>query len=63
MGELFWGIKNVNLCNFMVAVKIFRKFIGEPQCKYAVCLKMKSREETTPTGFNRPIRGPIAKTP
>ena len=44
-GKLFWGIKNLSSCCFLVAVKFFSHFIGECQCKYAVRFEMKSREE------------------
>ena len=45
MMELFWDIKNLSSCCFLVAVKFFSHFIGKCQCKYAVRLEMKSREE------------------
>ena len=41
-GKLFWGIKNLSSCCFLVAIKFFSHFIGECQCKYAVRFKMKS---------------------
>ena len=42
-GKLFWGIKTLSSHCFLVAIKFFRHFIGECQCKYAVCFEMKSR--------------------
>ena len=36
-GKLFWGIKNLSFCCFFVVIKFFSHFIGEYQCKYAVC--------------------------
>ena len=44
-GKLFWGIKNLSACCFLVAIKFFSHFIGECQCKHAVRFEMKSREE------------------
>ena len=44
MGKLFWGITNVSFCCFMMAINFSSNFIGECQCKYAVCFKMKSRD-------------------
>ena len=44
-GKLFWGIKNLSSCCFLVAIKSFRYFIGKCQCKSAVRFEMKSREE------------------
>ena len=44
--KLFWGIKNLSSCWFLVAIKFFSHFIGECQCKYAVRFEMKSREDT-----------------
>ena len=38
-GKLFWSIKNLSSCSFLVAIKYFSHFIGECQCKYAVCLE------------------------
>ena len=43
--KLFWGIKNLSSCCFLMAIKFFSHFIGKCQCKYAVPLEMKSREE------------------
>ena len=37
VGKLFWGIKNLSFCCFLGAIKFFSRFIGEYQCKYAVC--------------------------
>ena len=34
-GKLFWGLKNISSCCFMVAIKFFSHFIGKCQCKYA----------------------------
>ena len=45
-GKLFWDIKNLSSCLFLVAIKFFNHFIGKYQCKYANCFEMKSREET-----------------
>ena len=53
-GYLFWGIKNLSSCCFLVSMKFFSHFIGKCQCKYAVRFEMKTREETY--GCNRPIR-------
>ena len=44
-GKLFWDIKNLSSCSFLMAIKFFSHFIGKCQCKYAVCFEMKSREE------------------
>ena len=44
-GKLFWCIKNFSSCCFLVAIKFFSHFIGKCQCKYAVHLEIKSREE------------------
>ena len=44
-GKLFWGIKNLSSCCFLVAINFFSHFIGICQCKYAVRFEMKSREE------------------
>ena len=43
--KLFWGIKNLSSCCFLVAIKFFSHFIGKYQCKHAVRLEMKSRED------------------
>ena len=56
-GKLFWGIKNLSFCCFLVVIKFFSHFIGK--CQYAVRFEMKSREETY--GCNRPIRRGITK--
>ena len=45
-GKLFWGIKNLSSCCFLMEIKSFSHFIGKCQCKYAVHFEMKSREET-----------------
>ena len=42
-GKLFCGIKTLSSRCFLVAIKFFRHFIGECQCKYAVRFEMKSR--------------------
>ena len=42
-GKLFLGIKTLSFPLFLVAIKFFCHFIGECQCKYAVCFEMKSR--------------------
>ena len=44
-GKLFWGMKDLSACCFLVAIKFFNHFIGECQCKHAVRFEMKSREE------------------
>ena len=44
-GKLFWCIKNVSFCCFLVAIKFFSHFIGKCQCKYDVRFEIKSREE------------------
>ena len=44
-GKLFWGIKTLSSCCFLVAIEFFSHFIGKCQCKYAVRIEMKSREE------------------
>ena len=44
-GKLFWDIKNLSSCCFLVAINFFSHFIGKCQCKYAVRFEMKSREE------------------
>ena len=44
-GKLFWGIKNLSSCCFLMAIKFLSHFIGKCQCKYAVRFEMKSREE------------------
>ena len=41
VGNLFWGIKNLSFCCFLVAIKFFSNFIGKCQCKHAVRFKMK----------------------
>ena len=43
--KLFWGIKNLSSCCFLMAIKFFTHFIGKCQCKYAVRFEMKSRQE------------------
>ena len=43
-GKLFWGIKNLSSCCFLMAMKFLSHFIGKCQCKYAVRFEMKSRE-------------------
>ena len=43
-GKLYWGIKNLSFCCFLVAMKFFNHIIGECQCKCAVCFEMISRE-------------------
>ena len=40
-GRLFWDIKNLSFCSFLVAIKFLSHFIGECHCKYAACSKMK----------------------
>ena len=42
-GKLFWGIKNLSSCWFLMAIKFLSHFIGKCQCKYAVRFEMKSR--------------------
>ena len=44
-GKLFWGIKNLSSCCFLMAIKFLSHFICKCQCKYAVLFEMKSREE------------------
>ena len=44
-GKLFWAIKNLSSFCFLMAIKFLSHFICKCQCKYAVCFKMKSREE------------------
>ena len=44
--RLFWGIKILSSCCFLVANKFFSHFIGKCQCKYAVRFEMKLREDT-----------------
>ena len=44
-GKLFLGIKNLSSCCFLVAIKFLSHFIGKCQCKYAIRLEMKLREE------------------
>ena len=44
-GKLFWGIKNLSSCCFLMAIKFLSHFIDKCQCKYAVRFEMKSREE------------------
>ena len=53
-GKLFWCIKNLSFCCFLVAIKFFCRFIGKCQCKHDVRFEMKSREGNN--GCNRPIR-------
>ena len=43
--KLFWDIKHLSSCCFLVAIKFFCHFNGECQCKYAVSFEMKSSEE------------------
>ena len=40
-GKMFWGLKNLSSCCFLVAIKCFSHFIGECKCKYAVPFEMK----------------------
>ena len=42
-GKLFWCIKNLSSCCFLVATKFFSHFISKCQCKHAVRFKMKSK--------------------
>ena len=49
-GKLFWGIKNLSSCCFLVAVKFFSRFICK--CKCAVRFMVKSNEDTKLTGCN-----------
>ena len=58
-GKLFWGMKNLRFCCFLVAITFFSHFIGKCQCKYAVRFEMKSRKKFT--GCNRPIRRHVTK--
>ena len=44
-GKLFWCIKNLSSCCYLVAIKFFSHFIGKCQCKYAACFQVNSREE------------------
>ena len=60
--KLFWGIKNLSFCWFLVAIKFFSHFIGECQCKYAVHFEMKSRENTKLTGCKLTNQAPRNKT-
>ena len=53
-GKLFWCVKNLSSCCYLVAIKFFSHFIGKCQCKHAVCFEMKLRKENY--GCNRPIR-------
>ena len=46
--KLFWGIKNLSSCCFLVATKLFSHFIGKCQCKYAVRFETSSDEEIWP---------------
>ena len=39
-GKLFWCIKKISSCCFLVAIKFFSHFIGKCQC-----IEIKSREE------------------
>ena len=48
----FWGKKKRVPVVSWWQLSFFRHFIGECQCKYAVHIKMKSREDTKLTGFN-----------
>ena len=43
--KLFWCIKKLSSCCFLVAIKFFSHFISKCQCKYAVRFEIKSREE------------------
>ena len=40
-GKLFWGLKNLSSCCFLVAIKLISHFISECQCKYAVRFEVK----------------------
>ena len=42
VGKLFWGIKNLSSCCFLVTIKFIGHFIGDCQCKCAARFKMKS---------------------
>ena len=44
-GKLFWGIKNLSSCCFLMVIKFLSHFISKRLCKHAVCFEMKSREE------------------
>ena len=52
VGKLFWGIKNLSFCCFLVAIKFLNHITGECQWKCAVCFEMISREDTKLTGCN-----------